>query len=215
MGLILFITSIFVGLLLSHLIEKISNNYFKYSKTFFKKLLIVFLTTFAFVSFYYRYSFSTKTFYFILLTLILIIITFIDIDYLIIPDEIIIFGSVVSIFINIFYKNINIFSGILCFLIPYLVALIFSSITKKEVIGGGDLKLFFMIGLFLGTESGILTIITSIHIGAIFGIIVLIYNKVKKLDFMSIIPFGPFISMACFLVMFFGDNTIKNILFIQ
>lgn len=214
MGLSLILSSVFIGLLLNYLVEKISSKYFKYNKTITKKLLITITTTIVFISIYYRYSFSIKTFYFLLLTSILIIITFIDIDNFIIPDELIIFGSVVSILVNIFYKNGNILSGVSCFLIPYLVAYIFSNITKKEVIGGGDLKLFFMIGLFLGTEGGILTIIMSIHIGAIFGIILFIYCKIKKLDFNSVIPFGPFISVACFLVMFLGSDTIKSILFI-
>ena len=37
-------------------------------------------------------------------------------------------------------------------------------IVKKEVMGGGDIKLFAMVGLFLGIKLGLLTILLSVYV---------------------------------------------------
>lgn len=46
--------------------------------------------------------------------------------------------------------------------------------------GGGDIKLFGMVGLFLGIKLGLLTILLSVYVGAIYGVATIIYSKIKK-----------------------------------
>ena len=75
--------------------------------------------------------------------------------------------------------------------------------------GGGDIKLFAMIGLFLGIKNSLLSALISVYVGAIFGVIMIIYSKIKKSEFNSMIPYGPFISIATFVVMLYGDNIIN------
>jgi len=87
----------------------------------------------------------------------------------------------------------------------YLIELI----VKKEVMGGGDIKLFAMTGLFLGVKGGLLTILLSVYVGAIYGIITIVYSKIKKQEYNSMIPYGPFISVGALIVVLCGTNIIN------
>ena len=82
-------------------------------------------------------------------------------------------------------------------------------IVKKEVMGGGDIKLFAMTGLFLGVKGGLLTILLSVYVGAIYGIITIIYSKIKKQEYNSMIPYGPFISVGALITVLCGTNIIN------
>ena len=87
----------------------------------------------------------------------------------------------------------------------YLIELII----KKEVMGGGDIKLFGMVGLFLGIKLGLLTILLSVYVGAIYGVATIIYSKIKKREFNSMIPYGPFISVGALISILYGTNIIN------
>lgn len=79
-----------------------------------------------------------------------------------------------------------------------LISLVFDKVTGKESLGGGDVKLFFIAGLFLGAANGLLCIILSCIIGLIFAGI---FRKQR-------IPFGPSISAAVFLCALFGSQIV-------
>ena len=87
----------------------------------------------------------------------------------------------------------------------YLIELII----KKEVMGGGDIKLFGMVGLCLGIKLGLLTILLSVYVGAIYGVATIIYSKIKKKEFNSMIPYGPFISVGALISILYGTNIIN------
>lgn len=74
--------------------------------------------------------------------------------------------------------------------------------------GGGDIKLYAMLGLFLGIKLALLTILLSIYVGGIYGVIFIVYNRVKQKEFSSMIPFGPFISIAAIIAMLYGNQII-------
>ena len=144
---------------------------------------------------------------------LLVIITFIDLDHYIIPDELIIFGSLGAVIFNILGQGISIkdslLGGLICgggmLVLIYLIELII----KKEVMGGGDIKLFGMVGLFLGIKLGLLTILLSVYVGAIYGVATIIYSKIKKKEFNSMIPYGPFISVGALISILYGTNIIN------
>ena len=75
--------------------------------------------------------------------------------------------------------------------------------------GGGDIKLFGMVGLFLGIKLGLLTILLSVYVGAIYGVATIIYSKIKKKEFNSKIPYGPFISVGALISILYGTNIIN------
>ena len=183
--------------------EKISSRY----------ATVELLTGILFLIVFNKFYMDVSTIYYLVLTSILIIITFIDIDHYIIPDGLLILGSVFAIAFNLIFKIITIKESLIGAIIcgGGVLALIYliEFIVKKEVMGGGDIKLFAMIGLFLGVRNSLLTALISVYVGAIFGIISIIYSKIKKSEFNSMIPYGPFISIATFIVMLYGDKIIN------
>lgn len=80
-----------------------------------------------------------------------------------------------------------------------VLSVIFDRITGKEGLGGGDIKLFFAAGIYLGAPGGLLCVIVSCFVGLIFAG----FRKNQK------IPFGPAISIGIVLTMFFGDPIIQ------
>ena len=174
---------------------------------------VEFLTGILFILVYNVHSISLETVYYLILVSLLVIITFIDIDHYIIPDGIIIFGLVTALILNILGIGIpikeSLIGSIICgggmLILIHLIELV----VKKEVMGGGDIKLFAMIGLFLGIKGGILTIILSVYIGAIYGVGIIIYSKLNNKEYNSMIPYGPFISVGAIIVLLYGNNILN------
>lgn len=170
------------------------------------------LTGFLFLIVFNKFLLDISTIYYLVLISLLIIITFIDFDHYIIPDGLLIMGSVFAIVFNFIFKVITIKESLLGALIcgGGVLAIIYfiEFIVKKEVMGGGDIKLFAMLGLFLGVKS-LLVALISVYVGAVFGTISIIYSKIKKKELNSMIPYGPFISIAAFIVILYGDEIIN------
>ena len=141
----------------------------------------------------------------LILIVILLGLSLVDLDSYIIPDGFIIAG-IVNWLVSIFFVSDKldyvkggligafVISGsILC------VSLIMDKALGKESLGGGDVKLLFMVCLYTGVFKGFFLLFLSCVIGLLF---VLLLKKEK-------IPFGPSISMATFVVMLCGDLVLK------
>lgn len=70
-----------------------------------------------------------------------------------------------------------------------VLSLLMDRILKKESMGGGDIKLVFVTGLYLGAVNGLFSLVLACVIGLMF---VVLLKKDK-------IPFGPSISIAAYL----------------
>ena len=80
-----------------------------------------------------------------------------------------------------------------------LITLIGGLIAGKEAMGFGDVKFMGALGLYFGVVGIILVTLVAFLAGAILSIILLI-TKIKKTS--EYIPFGPFIVIACFSVIY-------------
>ena len=89
----------------------------------------------------------------------------------------------------------------------YLVGMLGQFIFKKEAMGGGDVKLMAAIGAFLGWKLVILTFFIAPLFGAVVGIIL----KIK--DGREIIPYGPYLSLAALVAIFYGDRILRFFLY--
>ena len=139
----------------------------------------------------------------------LIVITFIDIDHRIIPDAISLPGIPIGFAASFFSPAITYLESLVGILVGggslLLVAWLYSLITHKEGMGGGDIKLLAMIGAFVGWQGVLLTIFLSSAIGTLCGLLVMIRSgKNMKLA----IPFGPFLAMGAMIHIFFGTELI-------
>lgn len=72
--------------------------------------------------------------------------------------------------------------------------------------GWGDADMCLMAGLFLGFKLTIVMLFTAVITGGIFGIILMIFKKKSKDDY---IPLGPFICIASIFTVLFGQTIIN------
>jgi leader peptidase (prepilin peptidase)/N-methyltransferase len=85
-------------------------------------------------------------------------------------------------------------------------------IYKKEVMGGGDVKLMAGVGAFIGWEKVLFAVLIAAIMGSIAGLILLAAKKIEKKGY---IPFGPFLSAASFITIFFPQpSSFLNTFFI-
>ena len=84
----------------------------------------------------------------------------------------------------------------------YAVAAGYYLFTRREGMGGGDIKLLAMIGAFLGWQSLPFVVFGSSILGAVVGLGAM--AKQKK-GGKTMIPYGPFLSIAALLYMFYRE----------
>ena len=105
---------------------------------------------------------------------IMLMITFIDWEHQIIPDVITLPGIILFALAAIFFMDVTPMDSLIGILAGggclYLVAFVYQLLTKREGMGGGDIKLLAMLGGFLGWQSLWLIIMASSLIGAVAGI---------------------------------------------
>ncbi|MCK4390791.1 MAG: prepilin peptidase [Desulfobacterales bacterium] len=161
------------------------------------------------VAVFARYGLSWQGLFLYALVAALLVITFIDIDHQIIPDVITFPGIGVG-FLTSFvsghvtYKE-SLFGIILGGGVLLLVALGYYLLTKREGMGGGDIKLLAMIGAFLGWKAVIFTIFVGSAVGTVVGVALALRKEEGR---RLAIPFGPFLSLGALLYIFFGPQII-------
>ncbi len=175
--------------------------------------IVELLAALAALIFFLRYGISWTCLFYFLFTAALIAITFIDLEHQIIPDVITLPGIPFFALAAIFLLKLPPLESVLGIVIGggvlYLVGFGYELIKKREGMGGGDIKLFAMIGGFLGWKSLIFILLVSSFLGAIIGISVIIY---KKGDMRYAIPFGPFLSIAAIAYLFWGDSFMRYLI---
>ncbi len=130
----------------------------------------------------------------------LCIIVLSDYEYMIIPDEVLIFFGaclIIEYFIKdgVLMTGEHILQGILAFFTMWGIKKFGDFLFKKESMGGGDIKLMFIFGLVLGYPLAIL----SIFLGSIIGLPISLILVARKSN--HEIPFGPFLSLGALILL--------------
>ena len=143
----------------------------------------------------------------------LIIIMVSDFNYMIIPDEVLLFfGCLLALEIGIIdgYKVLisSLINGLIAFVAMYLLKVLGDFMFKKESMGGGDIKLMFIFGLVLGAPLAII----SIFIGSLVGLPISLILLSKNSE--HIVPFGPYLSIGATIILLLNIdfNTLINFL---
>ncbi|MCH7320288.1 prepilin peptidase [Solibacillus sp. MA9] len=131
---------------------------------------------------------------------LLMIITVSDIIYMLIPDKVLLFFLPFLIVGRILSPLTPWWDSVLGAAFGFLI-LWFIAIISQGGMGGGDIKLFLLIGLVLGTVNTLLTLFFAALIGLVFGGTILMIHKQGR---ETPIPFGPAIVIAAIVVYFYG-----------
>jgi len=137
----------------------------------------------------------------------LILIFVYDLKHYIIPDKIIYPAIIFALIFNFQFLISNQFSifnnTILSAFGAAAFFLFMVLISHEKWMGIGDVKLAFLMGLFLGFPNILVTLFLAFLIGAVAGLILIASGK-KTLK--SEIPFAPFLVTSTFLALFFGQK---------
>lgn len=160
------------------------------------------------LSMLYRFGLTVSFGIYYLWACVLLVITFIDIDYQIIPDRLSLGGIILGLglvyWLPLTYKDaligLVLGSGL-------LIAVIYGYyfLTKKQGMGGGDVKLLGMIGVFTGWQGVLFTIFMGSLIGTLFG---LPWALMQKKTMKAAIPFGPFLALGALIFVLWGTQLI-------
>ena len=138
---------------------------------------------------------------------ILICISFVDIDHLVIPNSLLIFGFLGGL-INIFveYRSFSpvynyFFSAIIILIILSFISILGEIIFSKPIFGLGDAKLFSMTACWMGFSGFELIALLSVLFAGLFSLSGLLFGLLKRGQY---IPYGPFICLATGFVWFWG-----------
>ena len=177
----------------------------------FRYPLVELLNGLGYLYFFYEQGWSLELGIFAFLTSGLIVIFFIDLDHQIIPDSITLPGIVLGLGVSLAPGGISIVQSLVGLLVGggslYLIALLGDWLFKKESMGGGDIKMAAMLGAFLGWQKVLLIFMASAAIGLVVSITIMFFSA--KLRKTRIVPFGPFIALAAWLAIVWGDTLIS------
>jgi len=161
---------------------------------------------------FYSFGFSYELIIVLVLVSLFSIVIVSDLTYMIIPDEVTFISALIIIvvnFLNLGIKDgfIQLGSGILTFLVMYIIMLIGNLIFRKETLGGADIKLMLISGLVLHPILGVFVIFLASSIALPVSIMIYVTNKEHM------IPFGPFIVASILLLFLFKIdlNTFANL----
>lgn len=161
-----------------------------------------FVTGVLFALSFYMLGFSSELVVAILFVSLLVIITVSDIAYMLIPNKVLLPFAIVLIGLRLAIPLEpwwdSFLGAIVGFGVLYLIGVV-----SKGGMGGGDIKLFFVIGLVLGTTNTLVTLFLAAFIGSIVGLIVL---KRTGQGRKTPIPFGPSIAVAAVISYFWGAD---------
>lgn len=141
---------------------------------------------------------------------LLIIITFIDLAHQIIPDRITLPAMVLALLVAHFLPDFSLIQALLGLLagggVLWGIAAIYSRLTGVEGIGGGDIKLMGLVGALTGWQGALFTLFGGAVLGAVVGVGLL---AVKGKNMRTAIPFGPFLSIAAIIYLFYGSTIVS------
>lgn len=128
-----------------------------------------------------------------------------DITYMLIPDKILIVFAGIFLLERIFIPLTPWWDSILGAAIGFALLLLIAVISKGGM-GGGDIKLFAVVGFVVGTKVLLLSFFLATLLGAVIGGIGLLLKIVKK---GKPIPFGPFIAAGTLLAYYFYEEILS------
>lgn len=88
-----------------------------------------------------------------------------------------------------------------------LLSLIADRVMKRDTLGGADIKLFFVAGLYLGAAGNLLNVIVSCFVGLIFAAAT--QKKREQAEDPKAFPFGPSIAISTYLGLIFAEPVIN------
>ena len=168
----------------------------------------------------WHFGFGAAALWALIVTWTLIALTGIDIDHQLLPDTLtlplmwlgllaaVVIGPTLGLSLPVSARDaiIGASSGYMSLWLAYQT---FKLITGKEGMGYGDFKLFAALGAWLGWKVLPLVILLSAAAGAALGILMIV---LRGRDRAAPMPFGPYLAVAGWIAMMYGDSLVSGYL---
>lgn len=165
----------------------------------------------VYVWLYFHYGLSVELAMAATFSSALLAIIFIDLEHMIIPDVITLPGIALALGYSLTSAGMGMLPSLLGAVVGggslYAIALLGDWLFKKESMGGGDIKMAAALGALLGWKNVLLVFFVSALIGLLVSIVVMVFSAKFRRERM--LPFGPFLALAGFFAMIYGERTIK------
>ncbi len=161
----------------------------------------------------WHFGFTWQAGAMLLLTWGLLAMSMIDVDHQLLPDSLVLPLLWLGLLVNLFglFTTLPdaVWGAVAGYLSLWSVYWLFKLVTGKEGMGYGDFKLLAMLGAWGGWQVLPLTILLSSVVGAVLGTIML---RVQKADSGTAIPFGPYLAIAGWVALLWGDRITSSYL---
>jgi leader peptidase (prepilin peptidase)/N-methyltransferase len=155
----------------------------------------------------WHFGFSWQTGAGLLLTWALIALSMIDIDHQLLPDSITLpvlwLGLILSLFPVFADMRSSLIGAAAGYLSLWTIYQLFRLLTGKEGMGFGDFKLLALLGAWMGWQSLPMIVLLSSAVGAVLGITMI---AVQGRDRHQPIPFGPYLAIAGWIALLWGEQ---------
>lgn len=145
----------------------------------------------------------------LLLISVLIPVAFIDAEHSIIPNGLMLFGAAAGLgCMLLFHRDAwrtDIIGAVAPAAILFFVDVLSRLILRQEGMGGGDVKLMAVVGLFLGLRMVLLALMLAVVAGGLVGATMLLTRKIKPGGYF---PFGPFLAVGSCAALLYGGYII-------
>ena len=191
----------------SYIIQKGKCNYCK--KKIDKSSLISEISTgLLFIVVYIIYGFTIKTLVGFVIVLILISICISDFKNMVILDSTLAIGVILLIILTYFDVGIkgwysSFMYAIFAFVLMFLIKVLGDYIFRRDSLGGGDIKLAFLMGYVLPYQLFLISIV----FGSLLALPYAFYVNTSKEN--KELPFGPFLAMGLLLAFLFQNDIIN------
>ena len=155
----------------------------------------------------YKYGVTEQTCYLLILTWGLVALTMIDFDTMLLPDQITLPLLWLGLLININGTFIPLEQSVIGAAVGYLslysIFWLFKLITGKEGMGYGDFKLVAVFGAWMGWQLLPVLILMASLVGAIVGLSLIAFKGHQR---EQAIPFGPYLAVAGWITLLWGEG---------
>ncbi len=148
---------------------------------------------------YHRWGASYEALFMYIFFSALLVLSLIDLRFFIIPDIVTLPGIGLGLLSSLLREDITLLGSLLGALTGLLISLgiylYYVKFRGMEGLGFGDVKLLSMIGAF----TGIFGVLSALFIGSLAGLLFALPYLLRSKNLQFAIPFGPFLSLGCFL----------------
>lgn len=154
---------------------------------------------------FWQFGWSMELALTLVLTSLLFILTMSDLAYMLIPNKILLIFLPIALIVRYLSPLENwynpIIGGIVGFVLLFVIFL-----ASRRGMGAGDVKLFGLLGIFLGPLHVVIALFVSAFVGSVLGLTLLGLGRVKR---KQPIPFVPSIAVGTLLTYYFADDWVS------